>query len=442
LISIIIPVFNAEKYIHDCLNSIIQQKSDIEIICIDDGSTDNSLSILKDFQKKDKRIRLFTQKNQGLSSARNLGIKLSNSDFLLFIDADDYITKNAIYLLSNFVLKNKFDIIFFNFSKTEPFIETDIVEVESTNKSKIIECVISMEISTSVCFCIINKKLFIENRIEFPIKKYYEDAFILHKILHHSNSPCKIKNSLYFYRTTPGSITNSTDKKKIDDLFLSIDEIFDFIEYHNYPNHFFLVEGRFCILINISLSKINQDWFNTALFKYFLFKTIYYCKKYRINISIIYTFFYTTYKLNFNYFEILSDSFSRLLIRNNSFKDFLVTNKDINKLYDLIELKILDKFYFWGKNSTSDLLIAKNPIENFGGYIISDFSYIDNNDHQIFKLCDLNFNEKFTIIIFSLYSAHVIKQRILNYQHYNPSYHQVIDYIDLLSLHYISNTSE
>jgi len=136
-------------------------------LCINDGSTDNSLDILKDYQLKDERIRIFSQNNHGLSSARNKGIELSLSDYLIFIDADDYITPNAIILLSSFVRKNCFDVVLFNFSVHEPIEESYEIEIESVNKTRILEGVLSMEISTSVCYCIISKKIFIENRINF-----------------------------------------------------------------------------------------------------------------------------------------------------------------------------------------------------------------------------------------------------------------------------------
>lgn len=94
LISIVIPVYNAEKYLKQCLDSCINQTyKNIEIICVNDGSKDNSLNILKAYEKIDKRIKLFNIKNHGVSFARNLGISKSNGEFIVFIDSDDYINK-------------------------------------------------------------------------------------------------------------------------------------------------------------------------------------------------------------------------------------------------------------------------------------------------------------------------------------------------------------
>ena len=91
-ISVIVPIFNVEKYLKECLESIINQTfKDIEIICINDGSTDNSLDILNQYAEKDNRIKVITQSNQGLSAARNTGIKYANGEYISFIDSDDYI---------------------------------------------------------------------------------------------------------------------------------------------------------------------------------------------------------------------------------------------------------------------------------------------------------------------------------------------------------------
>lgn len=112
-ISIIAPVYNVEKYLAECLESLINQTfKDIEILLIDDASQDNSLKILEEYQRKDKRIRIFTQQNQGPGAARNLGIKESKGEYLLFVDSDDWIKKNCCEILYNEMQKNPCDILF------------------------------------------------------------------------------------------------------------------------------------------------------------------------------------------------------------------------------------------------------------------------------------------------------------------------------------------
>ena len=95
-ISVIIPVYNVEKYLGRCLDSVVNQTfTDIEIICINDGSSDNSLEILKRYAQRDRRIKIFTQENSGLSASRNVGMKYASGDYIYFIDSDDYLVKTA-----------------------------------------------------------------------------------------------------------------------------------------------------------------------------------------------------------------------------------------------------------------------------------------------------------------------------------------------------------
>ena len=111
-ISVIIPVYNTEKYIKECLDSVIcQTLSDIEIICIDDGSIDNSLQILSEYEKKDERIRVLKQKNRGAGSARNLGLKFAKGEYIAFLDSDDFFNFNFLEKMYNKAQKHDSDIV-------------------------------------------------------------------------------------------------------------------------------------------------------------------------------------------------------------------------------------------------------------------------------------------------------------------------------------------
>ena len=113
-ISVIIPVFNVETFLEECLNSIINQSfNDIEIICINDGSTDNSLEILKIYVSEDQRIKVINQKNSGQGFARKVGLKNANGNFILFLDSDDFLELNALELLYNNIQSNQSDVVLF-----------------------------------------------------------------------------------------------------------------------------------------------------------------------------------------------------------------------------------------------------------------------------------------------------------------------------------------
>lgn len=111
-ISVIIPVYNVEKYIKECLDSLIRQTfANIEIICVNDGSTDNSLLTLEEYAQKDSRIKVISQENLGVSEARNAGIKIAQGKYLSFIDPDDYVEDNMLHELYNRAEEENADIV-------------------------------------------------------------------------------------------------------------------------------------------------------------------------------------------------------------------------------------------------------------------------------------------------------------------------------------------
>ena len=112
-ISVIVPVYNVENYLSQCLKSIINQTyKNLEIICVNDGSTDKSLMILKEYEKKDKRIKVINQNNKGLAATKNVGMKIATGDYITFVDSDDYIDLNVYEKCIESIIKyNKPDIV-------------------------------------------------------------------------------------------------------------------------------------------------------------------------------------------------------------------------------------------------------------------------------------------------------------------------------------------
>ena len=119
IVSVIVPVYNSAPWLEECLDSIANQTlSEVEIICVNDGSTDDSLRILEEYQRKDGRIRIIDQKNKGVGAARNEGMKAATGKYLYFIDSDDYIDLNALELLTADMEERNLELICFN---TIPF---------------------------------------------------------------------------------------------------------------------------------------------------------------------------------------------------------------------------------------------------------------------------------------------------------------------------------
>ena len=112
-VSVIVPVYKAEKYLDICLDSLINQTfEDFEVICVNDGSPDNCINILRNYSKLDSRIKIFSQKNQGLSSARNTGLKYAKGEYITFVDSDDFLSPIALERMYTNITENNSDYMF------------------------------------------------------------------------------------------------------------------------------------------------------------------------------------------------------------------------------------------------------------------------------------------------------------------------------------------
>lgn len=212
-VSIIIPVYNVEKYLKTCLDSVINQTlSDIEIICVNDGSTDNSLEILKEYEKKDNRIKIITKENGGLSSARNAGLEHVTGDFCYFLDSDDYVEPTLFeYALNIF---DNFDVDFFCFG-AEAFKDGEIIQsLDGLNNYLKVKrdgvFNLNFEIKSSINIHVWNKIFktsIIKNYgIKFIDKLLYEDIYFTWYYLLVSQKAYFDTEIYYHYRVRANSI--------------------------------------------------------------------------------------------------------------------------------------------------------------------------------------------------------------------------------------------
>lgn len=220
-VSVIIPVYNVEKYLTRCLQSVCgQTMKDIEIICVNDGSTDRSLQILQEYAQQDGRIKVINQENQGLSVARNVGIDNSVAEYISFIDSDDFIHHNFLEVLYNAIKKTNSDISGCNFQK--------ITKQEGTLS---IKSNIKAEISANPLKTLLHKKNYIHfnvwnklyrrdiiSNIRFPIGIYFEDWVFNTIVFDKATRFAWIDQPLYGYRISSDSIMRSSfNEKKLHD---------------------------------------------------------------------------------------------------------------------------------------------------------------------------------------------------------------------------------
>ncbi len=219
LISVIVPVFNVEKYLSRCISSIVNQTyKNLEIILIDDGSTDKSLKICKDWEKRDNRIKVISQENKGVSSARNRGLSIAKGDYLSFIDGDDEIN---IDLYNSFTdeYNLNIDIIRFRcqtqhgrykFSSTK--LEEGLFFFDNTKKQKY-SLFLRKHLLGSVCYTIFNKRV-ISNLTFEKNYKYGEDYLFYFQALENCKSIYFSNKILYYYKVNNYSATRKKNKNQ------------------------------------------------------------------------------------------------------------------------------------------------------------------------------------------------------------------------------------
>lgn len=205
LVSIVIPVYNTQKYLSECLDSIINQSyKNLEIIVINDGSTDNSQNIIDEYVKKDKRIISIYQNNSGVSAARNSGLDNSSGDYVCFVDSDDFIRKDFIENLINVMSKYNADVTTTKSNLDDVNIEN--VEVLDADKALVRMYYGKLEKSDNGVQ-MFSLKLLKENNITFDEdKKVCEDFDFFAKALIVSNKIAVDYRSMYYYRPNPDSV--------------------------------------------------------------------------------------------------------------------------------------------------------------------------------------------------------------------------------------------
>lgn len=299
-ISIIIPVYNVEKYLATCLDSVINQTyKNLEILLIDDGSTDSSGLICEQYSKKDTRIKTIHKKNGGLSDARNVGISYASGDYISFIDSDDFIDINTFTILNQYIKQYNADIITFNYydyynkDKISPHLLFNNLkfyaqqEFHSTFAKDLFN---KYEMNVTAWNKVYKRKIF--NNIKFPYGKLFEDTFSDIYILNQCNNILVIPDTLYYYRRRNDSIIGKHIQEKkyniinIDSIEAKIMSAVDFYIFANHNKE--STEMLFRILKNslddILFSANRNQYKNYELALIYLLKNLY--KKPQLSLKI------------------------------------------------------------------------------------------------------------------------------------------------------------
>lgn len=242
-ISVIIPVYNVEKYLKECLESVINQTfRDIEIICVNDGSTDKSLEILEEYEKKDSRINIISQINQGIGSARNTGINHAKGEYIYFADSDDYLNLTAFEQLNNKYLNKNPDFVMFKvenfYEETKEIIDDDYYSMPFL-KQKVGQNHFKYddikEFAVDLCVCpyasIFNHEFIDE--IRFPEGLLFEDNVFFTKALFKADKIYFYDEFLYHRRKHYNSTTTPISIKSLDTIEIT-NMLFDLCNEYGY----------------------------------------------------------------------------------------------------------------------------------------------------------------------------------------------------------------
>lgn len=244
MISVVVPVYNVTQYLPDCMNSIFAQNvADMEVILVDDGSTDNSGALCNQYTKKYGNVKVIHQKNAGLSAARNTGIEAAKGEFITFVDSDDMLEDGFISTALELAKTYQADFIAFSHVRCKAETQWPMIclsqsedykpRVYDERVQKMQKFLIGTEIGTTAWAKVYRRELF--ETIRYPVGKYHEDVFTTYKVVDKAHRIVTTSQVGYLYRKSPNSITTSGfSMKRLDSVEGKLQQL-AFIQ-KNYPD--------------------------------------------------------------------------------------------------------------------------------------------------------------------------------------------------------------
>lgn len=259
-VSVIVAAYNIEDYIDRCINSIINQSfNEIEIVVVNDGSTDGTLKKIKQFKSRDNRIKIIDKNNEGLIEARKTGLKVAKGDYILFVDGDDWLEQECIEKLVNSAVKNDADIVLYNIYNTNGNNKKKLATFNSAMSEKIkadpLRNILLDNILPAIFAKFIKKEFLDKNNIQFPDNiSFAEDLALSTNLFINKPKIELLEDSLYNYYYRTDSIS-----RKITNKILEVDEAIEFIkdrlieneQYEKYKQEF-----EYMVFRHLFISKI------------------------------------------------------------------------------------------------------------------------------------------------------------------------------------------
>lgn len=214
LLSIVVPTYNVESYIGNCLKSVLDQdipKNEYEIIVVNDGSTDHSGAIATEYANQHPIIRIYNQENQGLSAARNTGIALSKGKYIYFLDSDDYVARNTLNYILGLLEKFQLDVLGIQVQELKTLDSYDSLNINTIKDEKIvvtdgISFIAHHNYLNNAWWYFINRDFLLESKLVFPVGRFVEDANFTAKLIVKSKKISMSSLDFYRYYLRPNSI--------------------------------------------------------------------------------------------------------------------------------------------------------------------------------------------------------------------------------------------
>lgn len=274
LVSIIVPIYNVEQYLDECVDSIRSQSyKELEIILVDDGSPDRCGKMCEEYAKEDERIVVIHKKNGGLGDARNAGIRQAHGDYLLFVDSDDYLHPEAVEKILYTAEKAKADIAIFDYATVEPENSRSDRFTEKIRENQVLSPEKEKRVLTCSCSSVnklYRREFWEASGLEFPVGRYYEDLGTIPKLMAIAKRVVYRKEVLYYYRMREGSIMHTTNfKKNLEDRMQMIDGVLRFYkkqglleQYREELEYLMFVNGYFTPSREIILNRGSKKYLN------------------------------------------------------------------------------------------------------------------------------------------------------------------------------------
>lgn len=227
-VSVIVPVYNVEKYIEKCIQTLVNQTlQDLEIIIVNDGSADNSEKIVKRYKKEYKNIIYVTKENGGLSSARNFGLLYATGEYVAFLDSDDYVDKTIYEKMYNKAKETNSDYVECDFYWQYPDHEKEDIGYRYKDKKEMFA-----KARVVAWNKLIKRETIVENKLEFPVGLYYEDVEFFYKLLPYIKKFSFVEEPLIYYVQRESSIVNKQDHRT-KQIFKVLDNVINYYKEKN-----------------------------------------------------------------------------------------------------------------------------------------------------------------------------------------------------------------